>query len=76
MFDLVIVISFKINTPYLGLFFPSFCVCVCVQVKWQTAWEDEGRRKWHESKMSSKLERAEKQMLALGIKRGIVAHLG
>eukprot|EP00752_Nemacystus_decipiens_P005803 g5249.t1 len=46
------------------------------QVQWQTAWEDEGRRKWHESKMSSKLERAEKQMLALGIKRGLVAHLG
>lgn len=29
MFDLVIVISFKINTAYLGLFFPSFCVCAC-----------------------------------------------
>ncbi|CAN0490526.1 unnamed protein product, partial [Ectocarpus sp. 8 AP-2014] len=24
------------------------------QVRWQTAWEDEGRRRWHESKMSSK----------------------
>eukprot|EP00903_Cladosiphon_okamuranus_P014942 g13833.t1 len=46
------------------------------QVQWQTAWEDEGRRKWHESKMSSKLDRAERQMLALGIKRGVVTHLG
>lgn len=46
------------------------------QVQWQTAWEDEGRRQWHEAKMSSKLERADKQMLALGIKEGIVDHLG
>ncbi|CAM9149087.1 unnamed protein product [Hapterophycus canaliculatus] len=44
-------------------------------VRWQTAWEDEGRRQWHESKMSSKLERADKQMMALGIKKGTVAHL-
>lgn len=45
------------------------------QVRWQTAWEDEGRRQWHESKMSSKLERADKQMVALGIKKGTVVHL-
>ncbi|CAM9149196.1 unnamed protein product [Scytosiphon promiscuus] len=45
------------------------------QVRWQTAWEDEGRRQWHESKMSSKLERADKQMAALGIKKGTVVHL-
>lgn len=45
------------------------------QVRWQTAWEDEGRRQWHESKMSSKLDRADKQMVALGIKKGTVIHL-
>ncbi|CBJ30144.1 conserved unknown protein [Ectocarpus siliculosus] len=46
------------------------------QVRWHTAWEDEGRRRWHESKMSSKRERADKQMSALGIKKGTVEHLG
>lgn len=45
------------------------------QVQWETKWEDEGRRQWHELKMASKVERAEKQMVALGIKRGSVHHL-
>lgn len=48
----------------------------CLQVQWQASWEDEGRRQWHESKMASKVDRAEKQMLALGVKRGLVDHLG
>lgn len=48
----------------------------CLQVQWGATWEDEGRRKWHESKMASKVDRAEKQMLALGIQRGFVEHLG
>lgn len=46
------------------------------QVQWEAKWEDEGRRRWHESKMASKVERADKQITALGVQKGLVDHLG
>ncbi|CAN0456503.1 unnamed protein product, partial [Laminaria digitata] len=43
-------------------------------IEWTTEWEDKARIEWHKSKMASKVERVEKQIVELGIKRGIVPH--
>ena len=44
-------------------------------VKWETNFEDEERRAWHEHKMNSKLERATRHLELLSLK-GTVLHLG
>lgn len=45
-------------------------------LSWSTGFEDEERRKWHERKMRSKVERPAKQLSLLpGLPRGTVRHL-
>ena len=36
------------------------------RIEWDQTFEDEGRKKWHESKMKSKIVRAEKHKNLLG----------
>jgi hypothetical protein len=43
-------------------------------VQWDQQFEDEERRKWHEAKMNSKLERAQRHLDLLGL-TGIVRHV-
>ncbi len=44
-------------------------------VEWQDTFEDDERRRWHERKMNSKLERAEAQLKLLQlVDKGIVEH--
>ena len=43
-------------------------------VKWEVNWDDEGRRRWHESKMRSKVERAAVHLKTLGLE-GTVLHV-
>lgn len=44
-------------------------------IEWEQSFEDEERRKWHESKMKSKLSRAEMHRDMLGGLKGIVIHV-
>ena len=43
-------------------------------VKWEVDWDDEERRRWHESKMKSKVERAAVHLKTLGLE-GTVLHV-
>ena len=43
-------------------------------VKWEVDWDDEERRRWHESKMRSKVERAAVHLKTLGLE-GTVLHV-
>ena len=45
-----------------------------VDVQWDQHFEDEERRKWHEAKMNSKLERAQRHLDLLGL-TGTVHHV-
>jgi hypothetical protein len=45
------------------------------KIHWETHWDDEGRRLWHEKKMRSKESRADMQLKVLGICSGIVEHI-
>ena len=45
-----------------------------VDVQWDQQFEDEERRKWHEAKMNSKLERAQRHLDLLGL-TGTVHHV-
>ena len=41
-------------------------------IRWDTRWDDSLRTSWHETKMASKVERAELQLARLGVPRGTV----
>lgn len=42
------------------------------RIHWDTGWDDPLRTSWHETKMTSKVERAELQLARLGVPRGRV----
>lgn len=42
-------------------------------VEWEQNWEDEERRKWHEKKMKSKVERPARHLELIGL-QGWVTH--